>query len=143
MPRLLMTTQPRQRQRCRSDGSGQTCLPCLRKQKLGRHRFSWNDIEGRQVRAAAPRTAQGTNGRREASGRRRKSISRAKTAGARRPIGGERSISNILVSLDPRTDTATPSTTAMGWRPRNGVHRARQEGRASTTVQMTVPLKYR
>ena len=71
--------------------------------KLGRHRSSWNDIEGRQVRAAAPRAAQGANGRREVSGRSRKSISSAKTAGARRPIGGERSTSNILVSLDPRT----------------------------------------
>ena len=71
--------------------------------KLGRYRSSWNDIEGRQVRAAAPRAAQGADGRRGASGRRRKSISRAKTAGARKPIGGERSTSNILVSLDLRT----------------------------------------
>ena len=50
-----------------------------------------------------PRAAQSANERHGASDRRRKSISRAKTAGARRPVGGERSTSNILFSLDPRT----------------------------------------
>ena len=79
------------------------------KKTADRCRSSWNNIGGRKVTAAAPRAARGADERRGASSRRRKSVSRAKTAGARRPIRGDKSTSNVLVSLDRWTCRETRS----------------------------------
>ena len=152
----------RRDRRCGRDGSGQTCVTLLRKKNSTDIDPAGTTSEDEKS-AAAPRAAQAADGRRGASGRHRKSVSRAKTAGAaHRPIDGERSASNVLVSLDPevfgndverlchhgdvfesRSYASREHLVKRGLRFERSTWETDQNGRASSPVQMTVQLKYR